>query len=260
MQTTLQSPMPKKRIALFDIGFRPFFLVASLFSIIVTAIWMTTFTLGNTFPTFYVTPIAWHGHEMVFGYTTAIIAGFLLTAVFLPFLGVIAMVLFKGDYKAKKFDDAYENWLWCMDNCPTLSVNIYKYGIKIAEHRLKNATGSEIAAAKELVMRVYMQRLEHKFKKDKKAVIYNYIATFKAKQGESEEEVIQTMKDLRNVGLDVITIGQYLQPSKKHLPVIEFITPQQFDKYKEIGMKMGFKYVESGALVRSSYKAQRHLV
>tara|TARA_R110001583_G_scaffold412_2_gene3770 strand:+ start:14211 stop:15077 length:867 start_codon:yes stop_codon:yes gene_type:complete len=78
--------------------------------------------------------------------------------------------------------------------------------------------------------------------------------------GETEAEVIETMQDLANANVDVLTIGQYLQPSKKHLPVIEFITPEQFDKYKEIGEKMGFKYVESGALVRSSYKAQRHLV
>jgi lipoic acid synthetase len=77
--------------------------------------------------------------------------------------------------------------------------------------------------------------------------------------GETEEEVLETMRDLANAKVDVLTIGQYLQPSKKHLPVIEFITPEQFIKYKEIGLTMGFKYVESGALVRSSYKAQRHL-
>jgi lipoic acid synthetase len=77
--------------------------------------------------------------------------------------------------------------------------------------------------------------------------------------GEMEEEVLQTMKDLRSVGLDVLTIGQYLQPSKKHLPVKEFITPEQFKKYETIGLEMGFRHVESGALVRSSYKAQKHL-
>jgi len=77
--------------------------------------------------------------------------------------------------------------------------------------------------------------------------------------GETEKEVLETMQDLANAKVDVLTIGQYLQPSKKHLPVIEFITPEQFIKYKEIGLTMGFKYVESGALVRSSYKAQRHL-
>ena len=76
--------------------------------------------------------------------------------------------------------------------------------------------------------------------------------------GETEAEVIETMKDLRNVGLDVITIGQYLQPTKNHLPVKEFITPDQFKKYEEIGLEMGFMYVESGSLVRSSYKAHKH--
>ncbi len=77
--------------------------------------------------------------------------------------------------------------------------------------------------------------------------------------GETEEEVMQTLEDLRGVGLDIVTIGQYLQPSKKHLPVKEFITPEQFKKYEEVGLKMGFRHVESGALVRSSYRAQKHL-
>ncbi|WP_103071915.1 lipoyl synthase [Aquimarina sediminis] len=77
--------------------------------------------------------------------------------------------------------------------------------------------------------------------------------------GEKEEEVIQTLKDLRAVDLDIVTIGQYLQPSKKHLPVKQFITPDQFKKYEEIGLDMGFRHVESSALVRSSYKAQKHL-
>ncbi|MDT0675781.1 lipoyl synthase [Autumnicola musiva] len=77
--------------------------------------------------------------------------------------------------------------------------------------------------------------------------------------GEQEEEVIETLHDLRNAGVDVVTIGQYLQPSKKHLPVKQFITPDQFDKYKAIGLDLGFRHVESSALVRSSYKAQKHI-
>ncbi|SNZ01925.1 lipoyl synthase [Flagellimonas pacifica] len=77
--------------------------------------------------------------------------------------------------------------------------------------------------------------------------------------GELEEEVISTMEDLREVNVDVVTIGQYLQPSKKHLPVKEFILPEQFKKYEEIGLKLGFRHVESGALVRSSYKAHKHI-
>ena len=77
--------------------------------------------------------------------------------------------------------------------------------------------------------------------------------------GEMEKEVIQTMRDLRDANVDVVTIGQYLQPSKRHLPVKEFITPEQFKKYEEIGLEMGFRHVESGALVRSSYKAHKHI-
>lgn len=78
--------------------------------------------------------------------------------------------------------------------------------------------------------------------------------------GEQEDEVIQTMRDLRDHNVDVVTIGQYLQPSKKHLPVKEFIKPEQFKKYETIGLEMGFRHVESGALVRSSYKAHKHIL
>ncbi|MDG1332135.1 MAG: lipoyl synthase [Crocinitomicaceae bacterium] len=77
--------------------------------------------------------------------------------------------------------------------------------------------------------------------------------------GETREEVIETMEDLRSVDVDVLTLGQYLQPTTKHLPIDEFVTPEQFAEYKELGLKMGFRYVESGPLVRSSYRAEKHL-
>ena len=77
--------------------------------------------------------------------------------------------------------------------------------------------------------------------------------------GETEAEVIETMEDLRSVNVDILTLGQYLQPTSRHLPVQEFITPEQFDIYKELGIKMGFRFVESGPLVRSSYHAEKHL-
>ena len=77
--------------------------------------------------------------------------------------------------------------------------------------------------------------------------------------GETEEEVIQTMDDLRSVGVDIMTIGQYLQPTTKHLPVKEFVTPEQFEKYKQIGLAKGFRFVESSPLVRSSYRAEKHI-
>jgi lipoic acid synthetase len=77
--------------------------------------------------------------------------------------------------------------------------------------------------------------------------------------GETEEEIIEAMKDLRNVGVKILTLGQYLQPSKKHLPVIEFITPDQFTYLKEVGLSLGFEHVESSPLVRSSYHAEKHI-
>ena len=77
--------------------------------------------------------------------------------------------------------------------------------------------------------------------------------------GESTPEVIESLQDLRNAGVVIVTLGQYLQPTKNHLPVAEFIHPDQFAFFKEEGMKMGFKYIESGPLVRSSYHAERHI-
>jgi lipoic acid synthetase len=77
--------------------------------------------------------------------------------------------------------------------------------------------------------------------------------------GETEEEVYETLRDLRANQVDVVTIGQYLQPSKKHLPVKDFISPEQFKIYEEYGLELGFRHVESGPLVRSSYKAHKHV-
>jgi len=77
--------------------------------------------------------------------------------------------------------------------------------------------------------------------------------------GETKEEVIETMEDLRSVGVDVMTIGQYLQPSPKHLPVIRYPHPDEFKEYERIGLEMGFRFVESGPLVRSSYHAHKHI-
>lgn len=77
--------------------------------------------------------------------------------------------------------------------------------------------------------------------------------------GETEDEVLETMDDLRSVGVSIITLGQYLQPTPNHLPVEDFITPEQFAKYEKIGLEKGFRFVESGPLVRSSYHAEKHI-
>ena len=78
--------------------------------------------------------------------------------------------------------------------------------------------------------------------------------------GESTEEILNTMQDLRNVAVDFLTIGQYLQPTKKQLKVKEYIHPDKFNELAIIGEEMGFKYVASGPLVRSSYKAAEYYI
>ena len=78
--------------------------------------------------------------------------------------------------------------------------------------------------------------------------------------GETQDEVVQTMRDLVESGVDVVTIGQYLQPTKKHLPVQRFVHPDEFNLYTKIGYELGFDYVESGPLVRSSYHSEKHVI
>ena len=73
--------------------------------------------------------------------------------------------------------------------------------------------------------------------------------------GEERDEVIDTFKDLRHVDCQILTIGQYLRPSARHLPVVEYVRPEVFAKYKQLGEEMGFRYVAAGPLVRSSYRA-----
>ena len=78
--------------------------------------------------------------------------------------------------------------------------------------------------------------------------------------GETKEEVIEAMRDMRAVGVSFLTVGQYLQPTLKHLAVERFVTPEEFEDLKKIGEEMGFLYVASGPLVRSSYKAAEFFI
>ncbi|MFV0139017.1 lipoyl synthase [Empedobacter stercoris] len=78
--------------------------------------------------------------------------------------------------------------------------------------------------------------------------------------GEFEDEVFETIQEVADANVDVITIGQYLQPTKKHLPLKEFITPEQFKRYEDFARGLGFRHVESGPLVRSSYHAEKHIL
>lgn len=108
-------------------------------------------------------------------------------------------------------------------------------------------------------------RIQAKYDRSLDTLKYLYEGGIRTKSGimlglgEKEDEIIESMKDLRSVGVKILTLGQYLQPSKKHLPVKEFIDPSQFKKYEEFGIDLGFRHVESGPLVRSSYKAQKHI-
>lgn len=77
--------------------------------------------------------------------------------------------------------------------------------------------------------------------------------------GETHEEILALMQNLLDHGCDVLTLGQYLQPTPQHLPVQRFVTPEEFEMYRQIGLEMGFDYVESGPLVRSSYHSERHV-
>lgn len=77
--------------------------------------------------------------------------------------------------------------------------------------------------------------------------------------GETEKEVMETIEDIRGAGVDIITLGQYLQPSKNHLAVQRFVEPEEFEKYREFAVGLGFRHVESSPLVRSSYHAERHI-
>lgn len=78
--------------------------------------------------------------------------------------------------------------------------------------------------------------------------------------GETDDEVMQTMKDLRSVGVEAVTLGQYMQPTKKHLKVIEYVTPEKFKAWERVGQELGFLYTASGPLVRSSYKAGEYFL
>ena len=108
-------------------------------------------------------------------------------------------------------------------------------------------------------------RIQAKYDRSLDTLRYLYEGGIRTKSGimlglgETEEEVIESMKDLRNVGVKILTLGQYLQPSKKHLPVVEFITPEKFAYFKEVGLSLGFEHVESSPLVRSSYHAEKHI-
>ncbi len=127
--------------------------------------------------------------------------------------------------------------------------------------------GAEVISHNMETVRRLTPSTRTKAKYDTSLDVIKYLSESKARSksgimlgiGETEKEVIETMNDLRNVGCQVLTIGQYLQPTPKHLPILEFIHPDKFKQYEEYGLKEGFLFVESGPLVRSSYHAEKHV-
>ena len=118
----------------------------------------------------------------------------------------------------------------------------------------------------ETVPRLYRQvRPQAKYERSLEFIRRTKEAGFRTKSGamlgigETHEEILALMQDLLNHGCDVLTLGQYLQPTPQHLPVQRFVTPEEFEMYRQIGLEMGFDYVESGPLVRSSYHSERHV-
>ncbi|MDO9594490.1 MAG: hypothetical protein Q7J19_05820 [Lutibacter sp.] len=157
---------------------------------------------------------------------------------------IVKYNLFKGDYSAGKYDVAYENWLWTMDHCPTLTVNIYKLGIKIAESRLEAATTpADKAAAVKLVERVYTQRLEH-FPQDL-ARVYSDFATFKDAQGASEDAVFVLLEKSFKADVTDISPANIYRYFDIILNKYKDTNAQKvFDTYDEVGEGLELKREE----------------
>lgn len=165
---------------------------------------------------------------------------------------IVKYNLFKGDYSAGKYDAAYENWLWTMDNCPTLTVNIYKLGIKIAENRLETATSeADKAAAEKLVERVYTQRLEN-FPQDL-ARVYSDLATFKDSHGASEDEVFALLEKCFKADPTEVSPTNIYRYFDIILNKYKDTNPQKvFDTYDEVG--------EGIELKRDEYSKQLDII
>ena len=152
--------------------------------------------------------------------------------------------LFKGEYKAKKYDQAFDNWMWCMDNCPKLSVNIYKYGAVIAKSKFSKSPEAEKEIAKELVKRVYMQRLDH-FPSDK-AKVFSDLATFMASNGAPEEEIFNLLQQAFEINPTDMSGKNILRYFDGVMERNKETNPQLvFDTYDEV--------IEGLELKRSSY-------
>jgi lipoic acid synthetase len=135
-----------------------------------------------------------------------------------------------------------------------------------ALYRVLEAKPDVVSHNMETVKRLYRRvRPQAKYERSLEQIRRTKEAGFRTKSGamlglgETQQEVLELMEDLLAHGCDVLTLGQYLQPTPAHLPVERFVSPEEFAAYERIGLEMGFDYVESGPLVRSSYHSERHV-
>lgn len=140
------------------------------------------------------------------------------------------------DFKGKR---------WCIKNVTDAKPEIFNHNIETVE-RLQTIVRPQAKYERTLQVLKTVKELD--------SSIYTKSGLMLG-LGESKEEVVNTLQDLREVGVDAVTIGQYLRPTMRHLPVNTFIHPKQFKEYEEIGMEMGFAFVASGPFIRSSYNA-----
>ncbi|KAA0225460.1 MAG: Lipoyl synthase 2 [Fimbriimonadales bacterium] len=140
------------------------------------------------------------------------------------------------DFKGKR---------WCIKNVTDAKPEIFNHNIETVE-RLQTIVRPQAKYERTLQVLKTVKELD--------SSIYTKSGLMLG-LGESKEEVVKTLKDLRGVGVDAVTIGQYLRPTMRHLPVNTFIHPKQFEEYEKIGMDMGFAFVASGPFIRSSYNA-----
>lgn len=140
----------------------------------------------------------------------------------------------------------YQGNLDSVETLATSGLDVYAHNVETVERLQKFVRDSRAGYEQSL------STLEHA--KKVKPGLYTKTSIMLG-LGETEEEVIQTMKDLRAIDVDVVTFGQYLRPTENHLSVVEYVKPEKFDHYRKVGEEMGFKYVASGPMVRSSYKA-----
>jgi lipoic acid synthetase len=129
--------------------------------------------------------------------------------------------------------------------------DVFAHNVETVERLTPRVRDKRAGYARSLaVLRAGRQGLGHGFTK----------TSIQLGHGETEDEVVATMRDLREAGVELLTIGQYLRPTPRHLPVLRFATPEEFDRLRDVGLELGFRHVASGPLVRSSYRAGEHFV